>query len=748
MKTITDIKHLVKRIRYRSSAEAHDEILATMMQAVNETRFSKPAETQPRLWRIVMRSRFTKIGTAAVLVLGMVFLVRIMQDAAVMAAVRSAMKDIRDVHVIATETFADGQKGPKLQHEREWLIGRDRYRSESPGRTVIDDGIDRLHLDNESKTAQFSDSWAQRRDFRQEGLCEYLIPFRSEELDWAQEKEFRLDRIRAKDTQDFWVYQMTRTNEEDYQDLQRMFLWVDRSTNLPYRIEWDPELLPQTLVSYEALFDYGPISEGTFSMDIPDGYALLSRKEGPKVSGRVIDEQGRPVPNAYVHVPGLGQSLGSWTDEQGVFEIKYPDHINLELPFLIRAFVESDPKRVAWTIIRDPDYVPTPRSGEYGNDLFMDIQDEEVFRRVVPHHDAEIHYQGIDPARLSRISNLVLTMQPALVKQGQIKNRFGKPVKQATVRVDFISTRGSNHFEISSLADLPSSLASLSLTDDQGRYTIGHLPILADSNHMEVIIEVRKQGYITKEKEINWSSDVNVELWDTETTTVVRGRVVDDAGTPLCFRQVHIDFEDGNLEIPGEDDFITDVNGFFEIKGLPPIPGMTLEIGVAGKPYYWDKRANTRDLLFTHYSSPEIAVPFESGQQEYWLDIVIERPNISFEVSVKDSEDRPLANIPVGLSSGGGTGVWFATQLVGVTDAKGVCAIRNAPRYDKHEIWVCQPMVMGGYGFDNLHPDTPVDPAVRAAVKESLTRYQPVRKKVSLNSDQTHYQVSVVLMPK
>jgi len=152
--------------------------------------------------------------------------------------------------------------------------------------------------------------------------------------------------------------------------------------------------------------------------------------------------------------------------------------------------------------------------------------------------------------------------------------------------------------------------------------------------------------------------------------------------------------------------------------------------------------------VFTHYNSPEIAVPFKTGQQEYWLYIVIERPNISFEVTVKDSEGHPLSNIPVGLSSGGSsTGVWFATQLVGVTDANGVCVIRKAPRSEKHEIWICQPMVMGGYGFDNLPTDTPVDPAIRAAVKESLA-YQPVRKKVSLNSDQTHYQVSVVLIPK
>jgi len=757
MKNMTDIKRAVIKLRYRANAETHDEILATMMQAVQETRFSKPADTQPRLWRIVMKSRYSKMVTAAALVLGLVFLVRTLQDAAVMAAVKSAMQDIQDVHVTLIKTFDDG----RTEHHQEWLKGRNMYRSESPDYEYIDDGTNHLDLHKKDKTAQYSDSWASRRDFRQQGQCMFLIPFRGDQVDREHESPYRIDRIRAKETQVFLAYQMTRIDGEGPEFLNKLMMWVDRSTNLPYRLELDPELypftfrrgdpnsLPLVLVSDEILFDYSPIPVDTFSMDVPDGYTLLSRKEGPKVSGRVIDEQGRPVPNAYVQVPGLGQSPGLWTDEQGVFEIKCPDHISLELPFFIRAFVASDPNRVAWTIIRDPEYVPAPRSGEYSDDVFMDIQDEEAFRRVVPHHNAEILYQEIDAARISWIKNVELTMQPALVKQGQIVNRFGKPVKQATVRVDFVSTRGWNHLEISSLADLPDSLASLSLTDDQGRYTVGHLPILASADNTKLVLNVAKEGSFTERKEIDLSADGDFVLWDTETTTVVRGRVVDDAGAPLCFREVDIDLEDGNLELPGEDDFITDVNGFFEVNGLPPIPGMTLEIRVTKKPYYWDKRTNTKDLVFAHYNSPEIVIPFKPDQQEYWLDIVIERPNISFEVTVKDREGRPLPNIPVGLSSGGSSNcVWFATQLVGVTDTNGVCIIKKAPRSDRHEIWICQPMVMGGYGFDNLPADTPVDPVVRAAVQESLTHYQPVRAKVILNSDQTHYQVSVVLMPK
>jgi len=68
MRPAENIKNLIKKLRYKPSAEAHNRMLVNVLQALDESQKTTSAP-KPNIWRIIMKNRITKLATVAVIVI-------------------------------------------------------------------------------------------------------------------------------------------------------------------------------------------------------------------------------------------------------------------------------------------------------------------------------------------------------------------------------------------------------------------------------------------------------------------------------------------------------------------------------------------------------------------------------------------------------------------------------------------------------------------------------------------------------
>jgi len=70
MRPADNTENLIKKLRYKAGAEAHDRILDNVMQALDESEKQKVGATAPDIWRTIMKSPITKIAAAVVVIAG------------------------------------------------------------------------------------------------------------------------------------------------------------------------------------------------------------------------------------------------------------------------------------------------------------------------------------------------------------------------------------------------------------------------------------------------------------------------------------------------------------------------------------------------------------------------------------------------------------------------------------------------------------------------------------------------------
>jgi hypothetical protein len=70
MRPAEDIDKLIKKLRYKAGAEAHERVLDNVMQALDESEKQKSGATAPNIWRTIMKSPITKLAAAAVIIVG------------------------------------------------------------------------------------------------------------------------------------------------------------------------------------------------------------------------------------------------------------------------------------------------------------------------------------------------------------------------------------------------------------------------------------------------------------------------------------------------------------------------------------------------------------------------------------------------------------------------------------------------------------------------------------------------------
>jgi protocatechuate 3,4-dioxygenase beta subunit len=553
-----------------------------------------------------------------------------------------------------------------------------------------------------------------------------------------------------------------RVYEITYRDTWKGKAWVDTKSYLPVRIHATfTEEYKDRVLAMEVMYDYQPIPVEKFRLTIPEGFTELPRIQPRLFSGKVIDEQGKPVAGAEI-VTSNENILGT-TNEHGEFAISlHPRYSSLQFPTVVRVLKADRPDRVAWTLLRNPKHdlrpLYRPDDGkaklEQGGGVEIQLVDEKKLIEFIPGDPGKIVFEKEMDRYPSEVTNIVLQMGPASVITGRIVDQGGQPISNAVVWIDHMEIAvGENEIEIRDLrhtakerAILPSidykefdeiERKTFAVTDKDGRYELGHLPDV----WYRVRLEVRADGYVSEAKEIFQPKGADFSLFEAGIT--IRGTVIDNHGQPLVGREVEIDVDSEDDRDFDVEEVFTDKQGRFELTGVPAVDGLELQVRIDEKPRDWDRNELTRGREFFYYLMIEESIKLEPGKKEYVVEIVPHRPDITLEIEVKDSKGTPLAGVPAGVCSPGcSEREWYISQLVGKTDNNGQCTITEVPRIDPLKVWICVPEINVFQDWESMRE---LSRELKDAINTSRSKYPPTIVTVELEEDKKNYKVSVTL---
>ncbi|MHC4694232.1 MAG: FG-GAP-like repeat-containing protein, partial [Planctomycetota bacterium] len=477
----------------------------------------------------IMKSRITRLATAAAIIIAAGILLRSLNDGTAWAKVVKAFNQADNIHVVKKERSSDGRI---IRENESWVKNQTLFRAESNNWCVINDGSKVLSLYKDQQIADLRESVTPHWDY----TPIVLKVFQGAETT----KGTTITMLPEECTNEMDVYEIS------FRDQWQGKAWVDASNKLPVRILGREKEDSGRKKEFEIMLRYEPIPDETFDTAVPASFQELPRianrprsEEREVLFGKVVDEQGNPVADAEVYASYANHGR---TDEKGEFALLvHPDDGSNSLgpadfPIFLRAFRKEEPQRVAWTIIRHPasrDLVfsgvnvlnsrsrveeqnkgkeelsegPKVERTHHGVDLLF--EDDRVLAENIPGDPGEL-FGDIDDE--PKVRNIKLVMGEASTITGRITNASSEPIANATILIEEMK----QHIGINTIAvrNLGSELEdkAFAITDSGGYFELNNLP----ANWDNVQVKVTSRGYRTVEKEFERGGRTVVEGCDFE----------------------------------------------------------------------------------------------------------------------------------------------------------------------------------------------------------------------------------------
>ncbi|NQT01590.1 MAG: hypothetical protein HQ580_06180 [Planctomycetes bacterium] len=260
MRPAEEIDKLVKKLRYKASAETHNRILGNVMQALEKKEKQKSGATAPSIWRIIMKSSITKLAAAVVLIVGVVIFSLIVSPGVTFADV---IKPLFEAKTFAYDLLVGGEGGPVA---RDHVSGNRIRRTMSTGPNIVliidADAAKVLRLDTAGKTA---------------ALVDIAGPLEKHARDYIAFVRETIERLMADpnfEPKEQFQRQIDGRKAIGYSlgnDRERITILADAETGalVQIELEWGREIC--ILKNFE--FNI-PISENQISLDPPAGYTM------------------------------------------------------------------------------------------------------------------------------------------------------------------------------------------------------------------------------------------------------------------------------------------------------------------------------------------------------------------------------------------------------------------------------------------------------------------------------------------
>jgi len=706
-----EFEKFVREIKFDDTPDpSHREKLEQELLRI----LAKQTTRRKEICRIIMKSPITKLAAAAVIIVAVLIGISTFNGTTAWARVIKALGEVENIYIVSTMTMPDGTK---IQ-SKWWLRKPEFLREESPSRIIIDNGKDRLTIDKEKKTAQFSDSLLPYEPLAEHYMFESIRLFRG-----TNPKGYRLAKMTSESTEEVIVYELK------YKEQFEGKVWVQADTMLLLRVAATPigEPNPDEPKEGETTFDYAPISDDVFEMVVPEGFTELPRKQRGVMSGKVLDEHERPVTNAIVYVTDRAGRFSEQTitDESGHFTFKLPPEgvgAPLWLPVLLRAFVEGVPDKIAWSIIRDPD-----GNAEPGGQIPYDVA-----------------YIDNDGHTLKSANGITLRMKPAGTIAGQVTDVDGAPIPNAKVKL--LRCEPADKFGNSTPTSIgvlrwdgPGELGIVR-TDENGRYELNNL--LQLWKRTKVVIHAEAEGFVSDTASFRTKGPIEYEELDLQlyrAGLTVSGVVVDNYGQLLVEREVYVRFK-------GKDYYKvcrtrTDKQGRFRLVGCPMTQDLQVKAELSHYHGWGDPGLRKEQRKkYRYYLDKVVDIDYEEGKVEYEVEIVAQRPEIIIDVELKNTAGEPLPYFPVEVRGvpGSISSQWRADKKLNQrTDKNGYCKLTEVPKVDSLKL------VM--WGGDGVWNETLNKEQVEK-IKKKYKKYKWTEVPIELVPGRKEYKVEVTIL--
>lgn len=637
------------RLRLRTSAEMDERLVGEMLSAMKRAKSAGGNEREQGIWRIIMGSgimRAAVIGMVLVIVAICVGYFGGSPDGASVAwaDVMEAMREVKSVHVKAT-LYPPGEES--ITEEIYARISGYLRIDEGDNSTVIDDGSERLTISHKEKEARFTASLQDYRPVAEHYAIESAMKPVEE---WAEELSggTALERVDEESSDEKVAYRFKYqlgNSEYGFPQTTMGTLVIEAGSNLLLSVTITS--LDGSVVYGEVVYEYGEIDDEIFAMVVPDGYEVLERKERAKVSGRVVDGDGKGVEGAVVKTvygnSNWGCSVVSGVD--GEYEIELvPYELRLHNDIVVWAYSEDES---GWAILT----------------IFVNRKDIAGYY-LYNRDNREISKSGVE-IRLEKGREIC----------GRVTDRDGKGICGAKVEfVGRIYMHG--HYEFGGVTE--------AITDSEGRYFLRNLPNLGNDSHpSEYRVKVKADGYYpvygyrVEFDEGEYLKDVDLAMYRAGIT--VRGIVKGPGGEVLGGRGVTLGV-DGDYEM-GSLGKRTNADGRFEFKNYAAGEKLVVKAKFSEKNH--NGPDNWIDDDYRFYSDVEKVIEVVDGKMEYEVELVAEEPNCVVEVEVVDGDGERLIGFPVILENVTVChGLWEA-GFWGMTDGDGVYRFEGVPHIIK-----------------------------------------------------------------
>jgi outer membrane lipoprotein-sorting protein len=269
MKSAKNIEQSIKKLAVESSDRIHDRILDKLLRTLDKSKRQTTAE-QANIWRIIMKSRVSKIAAAAVIIIAILTSIHFWGSPIEGIAWADVVHPILTAHTVVFH--ARSIEGENLPITRIMNMGTQRVRSEvlsADGKTVqviaiCDfDTSQALTLIPKQKIATVVDI---------EGLPEkpenFVEIMRNMITELQNDPNVSIESLGEKEI-DGRMAQGFRAADPEGNEL---MIWADSQTSLPIRMEQKWRQIHYEFMDFE--FDV-VLDESLFSMDIPAGYSTM-----------------------------------------------------------------------------------------------------------------------------------------------------------------------------------------------------------------------------------------------------------------------------------------------------------------------------------------------------------------------------------------------------------------------------------------------------------------------------------------
>ncbi|MGD2095169.1 MAG: hypothetical protein PVH77_09215, partial [Phycisphaerales bacterium] len=260
MRPANNMEKLVKKLRYKASAETHDRVLGNVMKALDESEKQKTGETSPSMWRIIMRSPITKIAAAIAVIAGALIVIHFMSlstmtFAEVVQPILNAQTAELDI-VMGEEgqgpVVHDMIKGPRIRRT---------FSAMEDAVVIIDLEAGRvLTLTISKKEAIYVDLKGMP------SMPNYLEMLRNVINMLQNSPHFEVEDLGQQEIEGQMAIGFRAVHPRG-----ELTIWADPETALPVRVEQTEQQL--NIICKNFKFDE-PLDDSLFSMDVPEGYSM------------------------------------------------------------------------------------------------------------------------------------------------------------------------------------------------------------------------------------------------------------------------------------------------------------------------------------------------------------------------------------------------------------------------------------------------------------------------------------------